>query len=158
MVSLKQIIEDLKSIAGNHKQIQSFGFGDITQITMDVESKQEPEYVRLYVIPQPTTFDRNGIIYQLSIICMDKINADYSNQLEVMSDTLLILEDIFTILWQSYTNPSGNFSIDYEPQFGSNVQPFLERFETVLAGWTMTINVVQLHDYDRCVIPENSFD
>jgi hypothetical protein len=88
---------------------------------------------------------------------MDKINQDYSNQSEVMSDTLLILEDVFTILYQSYTQQYGNFTLDYEPQFGANVQPFLERFETILAGWTMTINIVQLHDYNRCVLPEDDF-
>ena len=158
MVNLKQIIEDLQNIANHHPQISSFGFGDLTQITMDVESKQEPKYVRMYVIPQPATFDRNGLIYQLSITVMDKINQDYSNQLEVMSDTLLIMEDIFTILWQSYTKQYGNFTIDYEPQFGSSVTPFLERFETILAGWTMIINITQLHDYDRCVLPETSFN
>ena len=157
MVNLKQIIQDLKGIAYNHPQIQSFGFGDITQITMDVESKQEPKYPRMYVIPQPVTFDRNGLIYSVSITIMDKIVQDYSNQLEVMSDTLLILEDIFTILWQSYTAEFGGFTIDYEPQFGSQVVPFLERFETIVAGATMNINIVQLHDYNRCVLPELPF-
>ena len=157
MVNLKQIIEDLKGIAYHHPQISSFGFGDITQITMDVESKQEPKYSRMYVIPQPVTFDRNGLIYNLSITVMDKINQDYSNQSEVMSDTLLILEDIFTILWQSYTSNFGGFTIDYEPQFGSTITPFLERFETIVAGWTMNINIVQLHDYNRCDLPELPF-
>ena len=157
MVNLKQIIEDLQSIANNHDQISSFGFGDLTQITMDIESKQEPEYVRMYVMPQPTTFDRSGIIYSLSITVMDKIVQDYSNQAEVMSDTLLILEDIFTILYQSYTSQYGNFTIDYEPQFGSVATPFLERFETIVGGWTMIVNIVQLHAYDRCVVPEQNF-
>ena len=158
MVNLKQIIDDLHNIANHHEQISSFGFGDLHQITMDVESKQEPKYVRMYVMPQPVTFDRNGTIYQLSITIMDKINQDYSNQSEVMSDTLLIMQDVFTILWQSYTQQSGNFTQDYEPQFGPQVVPFLERFETILAGWTMTLNITQLHDYDRCVLPERSFN
>ena len=112
----------------------------------------------MYVTPQPVTFDKNGLIYSLSITVMDKINQDYSNQSEVMSDTLLILEDIFTILWQSYTSSFGGFSIDYEPQFGTQITPFLERFETIVAGWTMIINIVQLHDYDRCVLPELPFN
>ena len=88
---------------------------------------------------------------------MDKIVQDYSNQAEVMSDTLLILEDIFTILYQSYTSQYGNFTIDYEPQFGSVATPFLERFETIVGGWTMIVNIVQLHAYDRCVVPEQNF-
>ena len=157
MVNLKQIIEDLSGISYNHPQINSFGFGDITQITMDIESKQEPKYPRCYVMPQQSSFERSGTIYQLSVTVMDKIIQDYSNQSEVMSDTFLILQDIFTILWQSYTQSSGGFTIDYEPQFGSQVTPFLERFETIVGGWTMIINIVQLHDYDRCVLPELPF-
>lgn len=153
MVNYKQIIQDLSGIAYYHNQINSFGFGDITQLTMDIETKQEPVYTKMYVVPGQTILAQNNLQYNFSIIVCDLINADLSNQEDVMSDTLEIIKDVWTILYQSYTAEYGDFSLDYAPLWNSNVQPFLERFESVLGGWTMNITIQQPFDYNNCVLP-----
>jgi len=154
MVNYKQMIEDLGGIAYHHEQINSFGFGDITQITMDVETEQEPVYTKMYVVPGAVTLRQNRLNVNFNIIIMDIINADYSNQKEVMSDTLEILKDVWTILYQSYTSAYGGFSIDYEPLKGPSCTPFLEKYETILGGWTLAITLEQPFDYNYCVIPD----
>ena len=153
MVNYKQVIQDLSGIAYHHLQINSFGYGDITQLTMDIESKQEPVYTKMYVVPGQTVLAQNRLDYNFSIIICDIINNDLSNQEDVMSDTLEIIKDVWTILYQSYTASYGGFSIDYEPLWGSPVEPFLERYETLLGGWTMNITVEQPFDYNTCVLP-----
>jgi hypothetical protein len=149
----KQIIQDLSGIAYYHPQINSFGYGDITQITMDIETKQEPVYTKMYVVPGEVVLAQNRLDYNFSIIILDQIDDDLSNQQDVMSDTLEIAKDIFTILYQSYTAQYGDFSIYYEPLWGPNVVPFLERFETILGGWTLNITLEQPFDYNTCVLP-----
>lgn len=153
MVNFKQIIQDLSGIAYNHPQINSFGFGDITQITMDIETEKEPLYTKMYVIPGSVALNQNRLDYTFSIVILDRVNDDYSNQRDVMSDTLEIAKDIFTILYQSYTAQYGNFSVDYEPLWNPNVTPFLERFETILGGWTLNLTIEQPFDYNTCVLP-----
>lgn len=153
MVNYKQIIQDLSGIAYYHPQLNSFGYGDITQLTMDLETKIEPIYAKLYVVPNQTVLAQNKLQYNFSIIVCDLLNNDLSNQEDVMSDTLEIIKDVWTILYQSYTQEYGDFSIDYEPLWNSSVSPFLERFETVLAGWTMNITIEQPFDYNNCVLP-----
>jgi len=157
MVNYKQIIQDLSGIAYYHNQINSFGYGDITQITMDIETKQSPIYTKMYVVPGQVQLAQNRLLYNFSIIILDQVNDDLSNQQEVMSDTLEICKDIFTILYQSYTATWGGFSIDYTPLWGPSVTPFLERFETVLGGWTMNIQIEQPFDYNTCVLPISGF-
>lgn len=157
MVNYKQIIQDLSGIAYYHNQINSFGYGDITQITNDIETKQEPLYTKMYVVPGQVQLAQNRLLYNFSIIILDQIKDDLSNQQEVMSDTLEICKDIFTILYQSYTATWGGFSIDYTPLWGPNVTPFLERFETVLGGWTMNVQIEQPFDYNTCVLPISGF-
>jgi len=98
MTNYKQILQDLKGIAFYHPQINSFGVGDITQITMDIETKKEPRYTKMYVVPGTVNLNQNVLSYQFSIIILDKIEDDYSNQRDVMSDTLEIAKDVFTIL------------------------------------------------------------
>ena len=157
MVNYKQIIQDLSGIAYYHNQINSFGYGDITQITNDIETKQEPLYTKMYVVPGQVQLAQNRLLYNFSIIILDQVNDDLSNQEEVMSDTLEICKDIFTILYQSYTATWGGFSIDYTPLWGPSVTPFLERFETVLGGWTMNVQIEQPFDYNTCVLPISGF-
>ena len=153
MVNFKQIIQDLSGIAFYHPQINSFGFGDINQITMDVETQKEPNYTKMYVIPGFVNLNQNVLQYNFSIIILDQINDDLSNQRDVMSDTLEIAKDVFTILYQSYTAEFGGFTLDYDPLWGPNVTPFLEAYETVLGGWTINITIEQPFDYNECVLP-----
>ena len=70
MVNYKQLIQDLSGIAYYHEQINSFGYGDITQITMDIETKQEPVYTKMYVVPGEVVLAQNRLDYNFSIIIL----------------------------------------------------------------------------------------
>jgi hypothetical protein len=64
-----------------------------------------------------------------------------------MSDTLEIVKDFFSVFYLS----------QYESNWNSTVDPFLERFETILGGWTLNIQLTTPYFYDRCVVPELPF-
>jgi hypothetical protein len=147
LVTLKQIIEDFEDIANNHEQINSFGFGELEQLTMDIETEQEPRYTKLYLIPNTTVLNQNQLTYNLRVIVVDRLNEDYSNQRDALSDTLEIIKDVFTILYLS----------EYESEWNAVVNPFLEEFETKLCGWSMDLQITQPFDYNRCVLPERPF-
>ncbi len=152
-MNYKQLLTYFSSIAYHHEQIKSFGFGDITQCTNDLTTKQEPKYTRMYVVPNNVEFNENHIHYNFHIIIMDVIDDDLSNQPEVMSDTLSIITDVWTVFWQSYTYEQGDFSNIIVGDWGPEVHPFLERFQTNLGGWTMNIKMSAPFDYNSCVIP-----
>ena len=152
-INYKQILTYFSSIAYHHEQINSFGFGDITQCTNDVETKQEPNYTRMYIVPDKVTLNQNHIHYNFNVIIMDLVDDDMSNLEEVMSDTLEIAQDIWTIFWQSYTNQSGNFSNIIVGDWSPEIVPFQERFQTIVAGWTMQISMSAPFDYNTCDLP-----
>ena len=152
-INYKQILTYLSSIAYHHEQIRSFGYGDLTQCTNDITTKQEPLYTRMYVVPTNVEFNQNHIHYNFNIIIMDKVEDDLSNLEDVMSDTLEICMDIWTIFWQSYTQESGDFSKIIVGDWSPNVEPFTERFETVLGGWTLQIKLSAPFDYNSCDLP-----
>jgi hypothetical protein len=153
MVNYKQLLTDLKAIAYHHPQINSFGFGTIEQCTSDVETKQEPKYTRMYVVPQQVTLNENHMHYMFSIIVMDQVDTTLSNLNDVLSDTMEITKDIWTIMYHSYTAEQGAFSNYYFGEWSPDITPFTERFDTILAGWTMNINVSVPFDYNTCVVP-----
>lgn len=149
----QQILSDLSQIAFHHEQINSFGFGDIEQITNDLETKVEPRYKRMYVVPGESIFQKNQITYKFSIIIMDRVEPDQNNQKDVMSDTLDIAQDIWTILYQSYQAQYGNFSWYINPDQDPEIVPFLEKFETNVGGWTLNISIVMPFDWSHCGLP-----
>jgi hypothetical protein len=156
LVNYKTIIQDLSGISYYHPQINSFGFGDITQITADVETKLSPVYPKAYVVPSTVNLAQNRLLYNFSVIIMDRVNEKTDNLEDIMSDTLEIAKDFFTVLYQSYAQQYGGFSVDYTPLWGPNVTPFLERFEDIVAGWTLNIQIEQPFDYNQCVLPFTS--
>lgn len=153
MLNYKQILADFSSIAYHHEQIKSFGFGDLSQCTNDLQTKQEPKYTRMYMVPGDSLFNQNHIHYKFSIIIMDRVDNDLKNLKDVMSDTLEIAKDIWTILYQSYTAEQGNFTWYFQPDENPDIVPFTERFETILGGWTMNISVMMPFDYNSCTPP-----
>jgi hypothetical protein len=152
-INYKQIVADLSSIAYHHPQINSFGFGDLAQCTNDIVTKQEPEYTRMYVVPGDVKLDENYLNYRFSIIIMDRVDDDQSNQAEVMSDTLRTIMDVWTVLLQSYTAAQGDFSWYLVVDENPDVIPFLDRFETILGGWTLNVSFQVAFDYNSCTPP-----
>jgi hypothetical protein len=157
-ITYKQILTYFNSIAYHHEQINSFGFGDLDQCTNDIITKQEPKYTRMYIVPETVEFNQNHIHYNFNVIIMDRVEEDLSDLEDVMSDTLEIASDVWTIFWQSYTAEQGDFSYIITGDWDPDVSPFTERFETVLAGWTMRIRLMAPFDYNSCVVPmQNSY-
>ena len=152
-INYKQILADLSSIAYHHPQIKSFGFGDLAQCTNDIVTKQEPEYTRMYVVPGEVRLNQNHLHYRFSIIIMDRVEDDQSNQSDIMSDTLETVMDVWTILLQSYTPEQGDFSWYLVVDENPDIFPFIERFETILGGWTLNISFQVAFDYNSCTPP-----
>jgi hypothetical protein len=143
----QQILNDWQEFADVHEQINSYGFGDATELTMDVITKKEPLYPRLYFIPNTTKFSPNHMHITFTVIICDKVDDDLSNQQDVLSDTLEIAKDLY----------AKGYLSDYDLEWGATLTPWLERADTVLGGWTFEINVQQKFDYNRCVLPLTSF-
>jgi hypothetical protein len=145
--SYYQIISDWRSFADSHQQINSFGFGDVEQLTNDIVTKQEPLYPRLYFVPGDARLSQNHMHITWRVICADRIEDDLSNQQDVLSDTLEIMKDLFSRAYLS----------DYDADWDPSLEPWLEETETNIGGWTMTFSIQQKFDYDRCVLPELPF-
>lgn len=152
-ISYKQLLTYFSSIAYHHEQIKSFGFGDFKQITNDILTKQEPLYPRMYVVPENVEFNTNHIHFNFGMVFMDRVEDDLSNLEEVMSDTLELATDVWTIFWQSYTYEQGDFSKVVVGDWNPDVHPFTERFNTVLGGWTLHIKMSIPFDYNSCDLP-----
>jgi hypothetical protein len=141
------MIDEYQKFATYHEQVNSFGFGDIPQLTNDIITKQEPLYPRMYVHNEIAKFHVGNIHLTWKIFFVDRLADDLSNQQEVLSDMLEIVKDLFSKMYLS----------DFEAEFDAVVNPFFEKTETNLGGWILNISFTQKYDYNRCVLPITSF-
>ncbi len=142
-VSLNQLIAKLQTIATNHEQINSFFFGDIA----DLGTEKPMQYPVLFADVAPSNFTYKVIGLNLQIMVMDIVKKDLSNENDVISDTLQIIEDVIIEL----RNPSEIFLI----QDSINLTPFSDSQGDEVSGWTANITINIPSTYNSCAVPSN---
>lgn len=144
------ICDAFETIADNHKQIHSYGFGDIANIA----TSGTINYAMMWVLPQGSTVRRGEVGYQFQILIMDLLRKDQSNLVDVLNDTHRIALDVLAelaITGQDFQPTANAFQLKFEDVTMSD---FIDRFDEEVAGWTMNITLWTAWDWDKCDIPD----
>jgi len=147
--TLNQIKKEFNEIANEHRQINSFFFGDF----VDAINRDAVEYPLMVATIQPGTIDDESIFVNLQIIICDKYNeSNYSQIDEIHSDCLQVCNDIRITLkqyrFEDYLSIDGTISTD----------PFINRGADMSAGWTMNVTLNIYDNEDWCSIPYDNYD
>jgi hypothetical protein len=142
-VTLNQLIDKLQLIATNHEQLNSFFFGDIADLGAD----NPIQYPVLYADVSPSNFSYKVIGLNIQMMVMDIVKKDLSNENDVLSDCLQIMEDVIIEL----RNPSEIFLI----QDSISLTPFSDSQGDEVSGWTANITINIPSTYNSCAIPSN---
>lgn len=145
MKTLNQIKSILETIATNHKQINSFGFGDIWEYTLNSET-----HGVMWASIANTTADLKAkeVRLGLTLWFMDLVNKDERNELEVLSDQLLVATDVISLL----DSPANNESFFVDPSV--NMEHFTEKEDTEVSGWKVDLSLRIPYVKDTCIIPD----
>ena len=137
-----QFIKLFTDIATNHRDINSFGNGDLWEYMANEEITRDP--VVLWIVLNDDSIVGGVESIKYTFVVMDMVNKDNSNLDEVLSDTLRISKDIIAILRQPYYEDY--FEIDKNFQ----LHDFNEKFDSEFAGWQFDIAFKQPFIYDQC--------
>lgn len=148
-----QVISRLRTLANNHLQIRSFGYGDRWELetamtTADgnnIGISQPEKQPFMWVTPIIARVNDSSLYYDFEIIIGDLVKKDEGNELEVESDTLLICLDLLSKL----DDESFEWSLDKQ----SNLQPFTEKWDSEFTGHIMNISLEFMFNYDYCQVP-----
>ena len=131
-ITLKQLDNELREIALKHVQIQKYFFGE----ELDIQEANALEYCTLFANINNGSIDSHFVNANLVLAVVDKVDTDKGNLLDVQSDTMQILNDIYSVLqystrWQNWNiiSDSGNFEKLYDET------------DSIMAGWSITINL-----------------
>lgn len=157
-VNFKMIADDFETLANAHKQINSFGLGDVDTLSYWTTSRDKednttynpPIYPLLYVVPSKVTHDLNYKTWEFNSIIMDIVERDLDDQVDTVSDTLQILQDVISQFRYSNTAYFGNYYDKYFLDDTVICTPFLEKYHDLTNGWNGLLQLKTITPLDRC--------
>ena len=131
-----------RDIGGSHMLIHSTTVGDI----YDLDLEKATEFPLLHVNPLNVQMNDTTMVMNFQLFICDIVTANNQTEEDVLSDTLLIMTDIVSLL-RSETYEGFYTEGDY------TLEPFVERFDNSLSGWTVNIPIVVDNDFQSCDLP-----
>jgi len=144
MITKNVIHKYFQDYAGLNYQIKYFGYGDLSEISVD----EATTYPLMWVQPVPSTIEGNEISYNYNILFADRLLDGDSNDVEIESDTFQMCLDILASL-------RNNNEFDWELEKSATAEPFIHRFKDRVAGHLLSVSFLVEFNYDECAIPQS---
>ena len=158
-------IDTLKSLGEQHEQIATTTTGDIWKIDL----AKNTLFPLFHINPVNVSTGLSSLTYNFQLFVMDAVtekenwteanfqSADYlSNEQEVASSCLQICVDIISMMRHSKWQGAGELDINdpvYFTEGEYTLEPFQERFDSLLTGWVFSIGIEVQNDFQACTIP-----
>jgi len=143
MVSLNKLLKTIREVAEGHAQIVSYAEGQ----RYDISAAEATDYSCLWAVPQGAQVDLAGksITYKIALVMMDLEKADGSNQIDILSDTALILTDVLAKL-----RDEGENADEWSLRSATDFEPFVDVFSDQVSGHTTDVYFKTFFAGDIC--------
>jgi len=151
MIGFYTAIDKLKTHLDADALVNSVSEGDIFQVDL----AKQTIFPLVHIMVNSCTFEVNVLRFNISLIAMDLVDISKNentnvylgndNTQDALNSTLAILNRAYDIMLHG-SLAYDLFQIDGNP----NCEPFTERFENLLSGWTMTFDVLVPNEMTIC--------
>jgi hypothetical protein len=151
MVGFYTIIDTLKAELNSSPFVNSVTEGSI----FNVDLAKQTIFPLSHIMVNSASFEENVIRFNVSIIAMDIVDISKDettdvftgndNEQDVLNTQLAVLQRVYEVMRRG-TLYTELFQVDGNP----SCEPFTERFENLLAGWTMTFDVLVPNQMSIC--------
>lgn len=151
MANYYSLLDTLKTQLDSDPFINTVTQGDIFAIDLG----KQTIFPLAHIIVNNATFESNVIRFNVSLMCMDIVNISKDedtnifngndNEIDVLNTMISVLNRLYEILRRGdlFTD---SFQVDGNP----TLEPFAERLENNLAGWTMTFDILVPNEMTVC--------
>ena len=158
MISFRNVVEYLETVATKHRMIHSFHSGFMDEV--DINKLGETDYVILYAEPGSATIDTGVMTYNFTLYVLDMINevvGDEPNKqrqgrVDTYSENLQILQDVINEFKQNLYSTSW-IADEIVLETPINAEPFTARFNNLLTGWSATLSIQVNNTNNLCIVP-----
>mgnify|MGYP003679368752 CR=1 FL=1 len=136
------VLKLLRDIGNSHMMINTVSVGDIYELDLE----KQTEFPLLHINALNVTMNESDLTMNFQLFICDMVTMNMESEEDVLSDTLQIITDILSLLRNEtyegfYTE--GTYTIE----------PFVERFDNSLSGWTVNIPIIVDNDFQSCDLP-----
>ena len=145
------IVTKLYESVNNDSLVNQTTKGDLSAVLTNKQNM----FPLCHIMVNNSTFDKQVLIFNISIICMDLVDfskdetvtlyTGNNNEDDVMNTTLSILNRVYESMYRGSL-----FSDLYQIENVASCEPFFDKFDQNVAGWTMTFDVVTQNDMSIC--------
>jgi hypothetical protein len=150
VLHLNNIIAKLQEIQENHAQLNDFRFGN----PADYGSEDSISYPMLGAWLEPSVLSKRQFTTKLRLYVVDLVNQGASDELpeigmrnDVLSDTQLVLLDVYAQLWEYFDDNSIELSPD------ATISHIEGGWTDAIYGWQSEIDIRQFYSRDTCQVP-----
>lgn len=150
MVGFYEITTDLKNELIGSPFVNTVTEGSI----FEVDLNKQTIFPLSHIMVNNVTIDSNVMTFNISVIAMDIVDVSKTettdvflgndNEQDVLNTQLAVLQRLAASI------EHGTLADKYELGGAPSCEPFTERFENLLAGWTMTFDLIVENQMSIC--------
>lgn len=150
--TLNQHIKLFSDFATNHKQVNSFGFGDAWEWYEKLKGDGEKlVYPSMFVAPGNSVLQEGLHYREYTFFFCDLLRHAEQNENDALSDMELVALDFITFLVKGSVGAQSGAK-------NATLTPFTERGTDYVVGYEVTIQLRQQFEYEDCAIPMTTID
>jgi len=131
--------------------VNTVSSGDIFEIYLN----KQTIFPLSHIIVNNATYNGNTWLFNISVLCMDVVDFSKTeqtdqfltndNEQDVLHTQLMVINRLLEVLRRGSL-----FDDLYQLQGTPNCEPFVDRFENKIAGWTVTFDVMVANEMTSC--------
>ena len=143
MANYYHLLDTLKNHFDNDAFINTITEGDIFKVDL----AKQTIFPLAHIIVNSSVIENNMIRFNVSILAMDIVNISKSEDTNIFTgndneqDVLNTMYAVLNRLYESLRRGALS-SENFMAGGNASLEPFAERFENYLAGWTMTLDIL----------------
>ena len=151
MKGFYQITTTIKDQLYKDAFVNTVSSGDIFEIDLN----KQTIFPLSHIIVNNATYNGNTWLFNISILCMDVVDFSKTeqtdqfltndNEQDVLHTQLMVINRLLEVLRRGSL-----FDDLYQLQGTPNCEPFVDRFENKIAGWTVTFDVMVANEMTSC--------
>jgi len=142
-LTLNQTVKLIREIAQSHNQINTIYFGDVWEFL----AQPDNVYPAMFYSLTGSQISGKNLAMDFSLFFLDRQLQDESNETDVLSDQLLIGQDIFAMMRYP--------KFDWKLEEDVSIEFFTENEKDFLAGVKLDITINYPMMTDRCQVPSS---
>jgi hypothetical protein len=151
MKGFYQITTTIKDQLYKDAFVNTVSSGDIFEIDLN----KQTIFPLSHIIVNNATYNGNTWLFNISVLCMDVVDFSKTeqtdqfltndNEQDVLHTQLMVINRLLEVLRRGSL-----FDDLYQLQGTPNCEPFVDRFENKIAGWTVTFDVMVANEMTSC--------